>query len=232
MRGGVFALLHRRLRLKNSFKGGILIEFTFSIPVCIALLFLVNDHYRFYELRSKVRTSTYLAASMIQHVTNNRADKQLTKADLQRISYASCLNLFHTNSMFKPWPLGIYYGMFTHYVKRVNSNSYQYQQGCATMSAGTAPNNGSMLYYYNGALSTKSLAQIQAMNPNLVCDKDGDERVLIACHYRKASSFTKNKLGFFILEPKMRVSTDGMTNNLFIYELTIVPKPGLFPVKN
>lgn len=230
--GGGFALLHRRLQLKNSFEGGILIEFTFSIPVCIALLFLVNDHYRFYELRSKVRTSTYLAASMIQHVTNNRADKQLTKADLQRISYASCLNLFHTNSMFKPWPLGIYYAMFAHYVKRVNSNSYQYQYNCATMSTGTAPNNGSMCC--NSNLSTRNLSQIQAMSPNLVCDKDGEERVLIVCHYRKAQdgSFTKNKLGFFILEPKMRVATDGMTNNFFIYELTIIPKPGLFPIKD
>ena len=99
------------------------------------------------------------------------------------------------------------------------------------MSTGTAPNNGSM-YCASNNLLTKSLAQIQAMSPNLVCDKDGEERVLIACHYRKASSFTKNKLGFFILEPKMRVSTDGMTNNLFIYELTIVPKPGLFPIKD
>ena len=228
--GGVSALLHRILRLRRPFNGGILIEFTFSIPVCIALLFLVNDHYRFYELRSKVRTSTYLAASMIQHVTNTRTDKQLTKADLQRISYASCLNLFHTNSMFKPWPLGIYYAMFTHYVKRVNSNSYQCQESCATMSSGNAPNNGSMCCWCNSY--TMSLSQIQAKSPNLVCDKDGEERVIIACHYRKHSSFSKNKLGFFILEPKTRKGLDAQTNNFFIYEVTIVPKPGLFPVKD
>ena len=66
--GGVFAFLRKILRLYTSHKGGILIEFTFSIPICIFLLFFVADHYRFYELKSKVKTSTYLVSSMIQQL--------------------------------------------------------------------------------------------------------------------------------------------------------------------
>ena len=192
MRGGVFALLHRLLPIYKRYKGGILIEFTFSIPICIILLFFVADHYRFYELKNKLKSSAYIAASLIQQIGNKRTDKHLTKADLQRISYASCLNLFHTNSMFNPWPLGIYYALFTHYVKRVSNDSYQYQQSYATMSSGIAPNN-SMCCGCNSY--TKSLSQIQAISSDLVCDKDGEERVIIACHYRKASNFKKINWG-------------------------------------
>ena len=89
--------------------GGILIEFAFSIPIIILLLLFVNDHYRFYELRNKIKSSAYLAASMLQQLGNTRTDKQLTSSNLSRISYVSCLNFFHTNTMFKPWSLGIYY---------------------------------------------------------------------------------------------------------------------------
>ncbi|MBQ7674714.1 MAG: hypothetical protein IJT36_09465, partial [Alphaproteobacteria bacterium] len=70
----------------------------------ISLLFFLCDHYRFYELKNKLKSSAYLAASMVQHISNTRTDKQLTVNDLARISYASCLNLFHTNTMFNPWP--------------------------------------------------------------------------------------------------------------------------------
>ena len=98
------------------------------------------------------------------------------------------------------------------------------------MSTGIAPNDGSMCCWCNSY--TKSFSQIQAISSNLVCDKDGEERVIIACHYRKASNFKKNKLGFFFLEPKTKKGLDSQTNNFFIYEVTIIPKPGLFPIKN
>ena len=80
--------------------GGILIEFAFSIPIMIILLLFVHDHYRFYELKSKLKSSAYLVASMIQQLSNTRSDKQLTSTDLAHIVYASCLNLFHSNSVF------------------------------------------------------------------------------------------------------------------------------------
>ena len=167
---------------------------------------------------------------MVQQIGNTKENKQLTKSDLAYISYASCLNLFHTNTMFNPWPFGIYYAMFCHYVKRINSNNYQYQYNCATMSTGNAPNNNSM--FLNCSSGSKSLAQVKNMHPDLVCDKDGDERVLITTHYRKANKFNKNKLVFFILDPRISTSVDGMTNNFFTYEVVITLKPGLFPVKS
>ena len=58
------------------YKGGILIEFAFSVPILVGLLFFLCDHYRFYELKNKVKSSAYLAASMVQQITNNRTNKQ------------------------------------------------------------------------------------------------------------------------------------------------------------
>ena len=79
------------------------------------------------------------------------------------------------------------------------------------------------------SVTTRTLAQVQAMCPDLVCDKDGDERLIVEAIYRNRN-FNKSKLGFFLLEPKNNTKgTDG-NNALFLYKLVIVPKPGLFPV--
>ena len=75
---------------------------------------------------------------------------------------------------------------------------------------------------------TITLAEVQAMCPDLVCDRDGDERLLVEALYRAKGDF-KRGLGFFLLEPKNTKGTDGY-NALFVYKLVIVPKPGLFPV--
>ena len=66
-------------------------------------------------------------ASMLQQLGNTKTDKQLTINDLGRISYASCLNLFHTHSVFKDWPMGIYYCVVYYYVKRIDADNYTYQ---------------------------------------------------------------------------------------------------------
>ena len=230
--GGVFALLHRLLPARRPSKGGILIEFAFSIPVCISLLFLVSDHYRYHELQNKLKASAYLAASMLQHVTNNRSDKQLTKRDFANIGYASCLNFFHTNTMFTPWPFGVYYVLACYWVKRVNSNSYQWQHCYGTTSPfKTSP---AEMNQECRSIVTKSLSEIESMHPDLVCSKDGEERVLIEIIYRNATGFDKKKLGFFLLEPKVsKPDIIGNTHpNSFIYYLVITPKPGLFPARN
>ena len=168
---------------------------------------------------------------MLQHITNNRTDKQLTKKDFANIGYASCLNFFHTNTMFTPWPFGVYYVLACYWVKRVNSNSYQWQHCYGTTSpfktspAGMNQNCKSIV--------TKSLSEIESAHPDLVCNKDGKERVLIEVIYRKAIGFDKKKLGFFFLEPKVsKLALDDNSNNAFIYYLVITPKPELFPGRN
>ena len=169
---------------------------------------------------------------MVQQLGNTRNTKQLTKQDLNRITYASCLNLFHTNSMFYPWPLGIYYLARFHYVKRENGNSYKYYYWeCSTGSNAQTVNEG-MWSSANLNPVNKSSNEIKELHPDLISQNNGDERLLIICFYgcTKRTYFAKSKLGFFMLEPSWSNSKDG--NNYygnFVYKLVITPKPGLFP---
>ena len=230
--GGVFAFLHRTLRGYKPYKGGILIEFAFSIPVFIILLFFVSDHYRIYELKNKLKTSAYLAASMTQQISNTRSDKQLTAADLARITYACCLNFFHTNTMFNPWPFGISYSINFIYVKRLNSNSYQYQSSWGSTESGVSPVN---MGRYVGGIPTKKLSEIENVNTDLVCSRDGEEKLFLNCTYRRMLNFDKSKIGLFLLDPQMVKGGMHTTNrypDLLYYQIVISPKPGLFPARN
>ena len=200
--------------------GGILIEFAFSIPILIILLLFTHDHYHYYELKNKIKSS---AASMLQQIGNTKTDKQLHKEDFGRISYASCLNLFHTNSMFSPWSLKMYYVVACYCVKRISSNSYKFQHCFGSTSRGSTP---SEMFQQCGSVLTRTSDQVKKMHKDLICDKDDEERVVIECIYREAG---KN-LGFFILKPNVsKVALDGYAGNAFIYYLVITPKPGLFP---
>lgn len=170
---------------------------------------------------------------MIQQLTNTRSDKQLTKNDIGRIAYASCLNLFHTNSMFKPWPFGIAFSIDYYYVKRLN-NSYQYQYswGSTDYSSGT-PSPKTMSKGCNDIV-TKNQSEIEALHPDLICNKDGEERLLIFCCYRRMS-FSKSKIGLFLMEPKSvigGVHTNHSFKDFLYQSMVITPKPGLFPVKS
>ena len=170
---------------------------------------------------------------MIQQITNTRSDKQLTKNDIAMITYASCLNFFYTNTMFSPFPFGIYFSLNYDYVKRLNSDSYQYQNGWgSTGTSKPSPNNMDMKC---NDTSTRSRSQIEKIHPDLVCDKDGDERVLIYCAYRRSNNFNKSKLGLFMMDPGYVVGgkhTSHVFKDFLYYSLIITPKPGLFPGKN
>ena len=173
---------------------------------------------------------------MLQQISNNRTNKQITIKDIRNISYASCLNFFHTTTMFDQYPFGIYYVAHFYYVKRISSDSYQYQKSYGATDHSTSLENMKNIVAGSGdGVSTIRSAQVEAMHPDLICQNDDEERVLIDCNYGKVNwgseQFNKSKLGFFILNPSNVKSVDGRTNNAFVYQLVITPKPGLFPVK-
>ncbi len=136
--------------------------------------------------------------------------------------------------MFSPWPFGLYYTVSCAWVKRVNSNSYQLQHYWGSTAGGTSV---SEINSSCNNIQTISQADVEAKDPDLICNNDGEERVCIESCYRKVGGnnsniSVKSKLGFFILEPITKKGIDISTNNLFIYRVIITPKPGLFPGKN
>ncbi|MBQ7673737.1 MAG: hypothetical protein IJT36_04315 [Alphaproteobacteria bacterium] len=177
---------------------------------------------------------------MAQQLCNTNEDKQLTTKDLGRITYASFMNFFHTNTQFSPCPFGVRPKAHWVYVKRVNSNSYSYQ---SFNTFAMAQNLSSALTMERLLTSqtTKDAATIAKLSPDLICDKDGDERVLIWCYYHAFSGFenSKSKLGFYIIPIHITsytnldaiVSSTVINPLQFQYKLVFTPKPGLFPIK-
>ena len=162
---------------------------------------------------------------MLQQLKNTKNNKQITKEDCGYIAYASCLNFFHTDSMFSPYTFGVYYSMDLYWVKRISDNEYLYQLSYGLTNK-TSPG-------YCCGIAHITPEKVRSMHPDLVCGKDGDERLLIECSYRKLWNFNKNKIGFFLLSPQDIINTEGnVTENISIYRLVITPKPGLFPAKN
>ncbi len=131
--------------------------------------------------------------------------------------------------MFNPWPFGISYIAHFYYVKRLNSNSYQYQKTYASTTGGNSPNN--LNFGFQNTSTMTGSNKIEEIHPDLVCQNDGEEKVLIDCVYRRASGFNKSKLGFFIMNPPNARCADTSTINICVGQLVITPKPGLFPIK-
>ncbi len=168
---------------------------------------------------------------MVQQIANTRTDKQLTLNDLARITYASCLNLFHTNTMFTPWPFGISFSINFYHYKRLSSDSYQWQGAGASTEQGTYPLN---IWKGGNAIRTLNKSQVVNHHPDLVCDRDGDERLYIDCAYRRMPNFDKSKIGLYILDPQLvkgGLYIGHIYPALLYYKIVITPKPGLFPVK-
>ena len=202
------------------------------MPILVILLLFVNDHFRFYDLKNKVKSSAYLMASMLQQMNNTRENKQITSKQIALAAYASCLNLFNTNSAFSPRPLGIFIATDLWWVKRISENNYQFQR---TWTA-TSNDNPTQMGQASWEVSTFTLNQVRYTHPDLVCNKDNEERLLILYAYRKDSKFDKSKLGLFILEPNLIQTSEykhvNVPDAIFYYMLVITPKPGLFPAKN
>ena len=206
----------------------------------ISLLFFLCDHYRFYELKDKVKSSAYLAASMVQQITNNRTNKQLTITDLGRITYASFLNFFHlAKEMYVPMPLGLNPRMGYFWVKKTADNTYQYQvvESRPNTNKGYDDTSSLLLYKEFHEVTTKTETQVKELLPDLVCDNIGDEKAVIwAVLQQIAGTFTKEKAGFFVM-PIKGFSGFGFSDAYvatvkghFQYKLVFTPKPGLFPI--
>ena len=171
---------------------------------------------------------------MVQNIKNTKSDKQLTLKDLGYIAYSSGLNFFHTKSMFSPWPLGISYRVYFNYVKRLSSNNYQVQI-IRAQTWDDIIDSPSKMPSVAVSLRTKTQAQVEVHAPDLVCNNDGEEKLIIQCMYQKRN-YSNKKLGFLIMTPKdFDVHTIGgfyhAYNCISVSRLIITPKPGLFPAK-
>lgn len=83
--------------LRNSFlkqtKGAILVEFAFCISVFIIIIFYVYDLCLLKRVNSYMKSAACYAVNMLQNVSQNRSNKQLTRTDIENIARAWVLTL-------------------------------------------------------------------------------------------------------------------------------------------
>lgn len=211
--------------MRSKRRGGVLIEFALSIPIFILVLFLVSDHYRFHELRNKLKNSTYLIASMLQNITNTRRDKHIQIKDLKQIAFSSCLNFFHTDSMFNPWPFGLSWYVKMIYVKKTGNSEYKAFQ----FEIDTGETNYKTIDEISCVCSElTNLTDPTTIDKEMVFYNVNDEKLFINVAFkskdtsREVGIFNKSRLGLYMLS----IQNDTFTHN-FVY----TPKPGLFNCK-
>jgi len=143
-----------------------------------------------------------------------------------RIVYASCLNFFHTLTIFLSYPFGIYYLAHFCYIKNMNNCNYQYQHILITTGKGGKPYPVNSISCSIDSIETKTSAQVEEIHQDLVCYNSGEERLFIKYWYANPSvnlyPYNKSKLLLFLLEPKIwrrwqfRLSTGYHTKTWFI----------------
>ena len=131
-----------------------------------------------------------MIASMLQNV-HNTDDGFITMEDAKRITYTASLNLFHNNTMFSPWPFGICISCYIYYFKRI-SNSYYYGYYYNNQThQGSSPTS---MWDTYGKQMYSSASELKKLHPNLVLEKDGDEKVYIKFFYYPASSLSDTSI--------------------------------------
>ncbi len=106
---------------KISSKGGVLLEFAFSLPVLIIILFFITDAPLLYRISNKLQKISELSAQMILN-TKGRYLAPLTLEDLQRVSQAAGIYLTNVKKSTKyPFHLSTYVIC----VKGTNNNCFE-----------------------------------------------------------------------------------------------------------
>ena len=79
---------------KSSKSGAILIEFAFSIPVLILLIFYLHDLAQLAQIETKVKLCGMQMINMIQNVSLRRENTAITRQDYANICSAAFLTYF------------------------------------------------------------------------------------------------------------------------------------------
>jgi hypothetical protein len=84
--------MFRKKFLRSS--GSILIEFAFSIPVLLTILYYVLDYPMFERIKAEAKCSAHMAVGMIQNISKHRESRRITAVDIRLITHAALMNFY------------------------------------------------------------------------------------------------------------------------------------------
>ncbi|MDR3155707.1 MAG: hypothetical protein LBT90_01210 [Holosporaceae bacterium] len=95
---------NQKSRMSHGFygrlRGSVLLEFAVAIPVLVMIMYFVLDSLRSNELDKKMDNIAYFAASMIQNISKNNANRLITLRDIRHITYATFMPMYFGTQPF------------------------------------------------------------------------------------------------------------------------------------
>ncbi len=227
---------------KELSRGAVLIEFAICIPILIILLFYIHDLVKIKRYYSQTEFVAQQAVNMIQNISQNRTNKEITIKDLKYVCSLAWLTLYPAQTMYvnsqggrihdlshEPW-------LHVFYVKGLPDGKASIIWGCLIFGNKNAPNWG-YWYHDNSCIYTnlqwKTNAAPESIYPSLKI-QDGEVKIIIDTHlYCNSSIYNKNAnitskrqaFGCHLVFPKHSSSHSEMFFNSVV---VFTPKPGLF----
>ena len=230
-----------KTKIKN--KGGILVEFALSIPFLVSILYFSLDVPKRSLMETKMKNTTFFAISMIQNISQNRANNVITKHDLEFIITTSFMNIFRGLEQFNlindpndrnPWGLSYIY-----YVKGLPDGKASTIWRWDSRPLLSSPSRDSITYTTDTDCSTvryKTNVDPDQIHKDLIIS-DGDVKIIVetiyAVTYDNSSTDddsdihdTINRtLGFYLIKPR---SLSAVQWTFFSTVTIFTPRPGLF----
>lgn len=224
-------------------KGAILIEFAFSIPVFLTLIYYLHDIPRAQRHKQQMNFVAQQMSQMLQTVSQGRSNKRITWTDIKNAALAAYLTVYPGVSM-KPtklnyFPLGFYVEVYVYYVEgdangKASAKWWEglyYNNLSPAYMTDTKDNSSRFVRFLRGV----DPAQI---HPSLTI-KPGEAKIIVECQLRHTSSahFSDGRkcsdvsfremFGFLFYNPPSLIkSTD--YKSCYIGTAIFAPRDGLF----
>ncbi|MDR0677479.1 MAG: hypothetical protein LBF57_02275, partial [Holosporaceae bacterium] len=92
LKNGIFR--HRIFGFGSEVRGAILVEFAFSIPILLAILYYMHDIPKYARMKERMEFCVHCAINMLQNCSQNRENKRITRTDLMTVAHAAWLPFF------------------------------------------------------------------------------------------------------------------------------------------
>ncbi len=231
----------QKIANKLSSKGAILIEFAFSLPVLIVLLYYIYDLNRLKRYYSRTEFVGQQVASMIQNISQSRESKTITLKDLQYIARTAFLSIYPGMSMYKQngyFEFGHTPTLQIIYVKGLDNGNasciWRYYYRMSSIIGGAQESSADFeflrpVYFKTNVLPSQIYSSL-TINP-------GEVKIIVISQITRGSSLTnslngkyltdKQSFDFYLLSPKY-IATYNSIYYFFPSVVIFTPRPGLF----
>lgn len=231
-------------RFRKSRSGAILIEFAFSVPVFLALIYYAHDPCKVKRYRRKMQFVANQLVQIIQSISQSRTDPRITQNDIAHAVRMAYLTVFPGISMVPTkdsyLPLGYYIEFYMYYIVGVSRGnaSVKWQLQLYWTANSVAIDTRKSSNDWGSMIKFKTNVPPQQIYKGLASIKEGEAKIIVECHLRYGTNMhfsdgrttnvsPKELFGFLLYSPRAD-SANGDWKSFFISVAIFTPRKGLF----